>query len=597
VVPGPDLPQILEALGRPRRCRLHLRGLVHITDPWINSEASLLVRAGSGIRQPADAVRARIASYALAVHRRFVKQTWPAASIMELPAYRDVLQAVCQGQVDAGFFAEQTALTGLLEQQSCAHAPLRLLSVPSMNDRLGVASTFEAADAADAIRDGIGELAQEGRLAPILNEWAYFAPKNIRHIEDLIHAARRERWLRFAVAALCLVLVALLWWARRLRLARYAADRANAGKSTFIASVSHEVRTPLSGIIGLSRILEETPLTPSQRELSSAILQSSESLLDIVDDILDLSRIEAGKLTIEQVDFSLRAILDDGLRALRIRAAENDLALNLHIPANVPARLRGDPARLRQILPNLVGNAIKFTRRGSIDVRVGLAAAGQNSVSLGFEVADTGIGIEPATLARLFTPFSQADSSTSRRSGGFGFGLAISRQLAEAMGGSISATSTPGQGSQFRFVLPFGLPSLSTPLLPNPDSADFAVPRPLRILVAEDNSVNQRVAEAMLRKLGHAVSVVPTGASALDAWRSSAFDLILMDCQMPEMDGYQATREIRRLESWSRRTPIVAMTAHAMRGDRDRCLEAGMDDYLSKPVRPEDLRSVLARWS
>jgi len=384
--------------------------------------------------------------------------------------------------------------------------------------------------------------------------------------------------------------------AEELRLAKEAAERADLAKTEFLANMSHEIRTPLAGVIGLADLLLKSGLEGRQRDYASLVQSAGESLLRLIDDILDFSKIEAGKLVLEQTPFELRALMREICDLLRFRAQEKGISLGLTVADAVPDWVNGDPARLRQVLLNLIGNAVKFTAEGRVDLEV--IHEDVSGVDLAvFRVRDTGIGISPEERDRIFWPFSQADSSTSRRFGGTGLGLAISRRIVEQMGGEIGFESTPGEGSVFWFRLPLaatappadpGLHVIAQPPQPG---------RRRRILVAEDHPINQLVAVRQLEAFGYEVTAVSNGREALAVLEESTYDLILMDCQMPEMDGYETARRLRsRTAGGLPRLPIVALTAHALKEDLDRCLEAGMDDYITKPFHPDTLRRTVERW-
>ncbi|MCU7251516.1 ATP-binding protein [Pseudomonas koreensis] len=378
---------------------------------------------------------------------------------------------------------------------------------------------------------------------------------------------------------------------------REEAEKANNAKSDFLAMMSHELRTPMNGVLGMLQLLETTEMTEEQIEYAALASESTEHLLKVINDILDFSRIERSELELEHIAFNLADLIGACAQSFQHSAVQRGLSLQLRIPDDMRGlQVQGDPTRIRQILVNLLGNALKFTEQGRVSIEAQWQSLDHELLWFTCSVRDSGIGIPPESLELMFNAFQQADSSISRRYGGTGLGLPIARTLAERMGGTLRAQSEEGRGSVFTLEIPLALYKQALPALTAPRAVNGTGHGEGRnVLLVEDNPVNQTVIESMLRSLGFAVSVATDGAQAVRSAGDGSFEAILMDCRLPVIDGYEATRQIRRLPGCSQ-VPIIALTANALQGDRENCLSAGMNDYLAKPFKRNDLQQILQRW-
>ncbi len=589
---------------RPER-----HAFAYISDPWMVSDYYLITH-GEISRVPGREYSGLIGMVGLPLHRNLIRQAWPEARPLATKDLTVLVTTFCSSAVPVTFLSSHQAedfIRGI--RVECPATRFRAYPVDGLSLRLGVGATPEASAVADRLRAEITKMGEDGELGAILTKYAYIGLGETRAILEIVAMERQSRALILALSGLGVALLLLVWLAWHLRRARRAAECANAAKSEFLANMSHEIRTPLGGMLGMMELTLDTPLSAAQRDLLETAHFSARTLLSILNDVLDFSRIEARRLDLDLVDFDMGELVADAVRLMAPTAQNKGLRLESDVADSVPRFIHADPVRVRQVLLNLVGNAVKFTDRGKIEVKVtrvgvGPAAgsaepettpAGRHPITLIVQVRDSGIGIPADKQEQIFEAFRQVDGSMVRKFGGSGLGLAISRQLVGMMGGKIWVESTPGQGSTFSFSIE-GLSAAEVARVRAPIPEPAGAIRPLRILVAEDNPVNQKLIQSLLSKEGHEVTLVASGRQAVTAVGDGApFDVVLMDIQMPEMNGFEAAAAIRGLgRPFVRDLPIIALTAHAQEGYGDRCIEAGMNCYLSKPIDRSKLRGVLA---
>lgn len=577
------------------------------TEPWLENSYGLLTRAGvePPLKTAEDVRGRRVAILGSGVFTHLTEKFLPQGKWIRYPGRRETVEAMCRGEADAAVVEVRFLETIMMERPpGCEHASLRLIMIPGASTQLRIMSTAEARQTAGQLRSAITKMAQENYLTGAVERWSALASQDIRSAYQLEQAVTKRRQFQDALLVVVLLLLGLGRLYRRAHVdrlraaeAQAAAERANTAKSEFLANMSHELRTPLNAIVGLTQLVIEAEMNAGKRKDLEAVKSSAGTLLQIINEVLDLARIEAGRMRLEEAVFDLRGLGEEVIALFRPQARTRGIGLRLEYPRGLGRYFVGDGLRVRQVLTNLVGNSMKFTERGEVAVEVERGGKRDGRRGVRITVRDTGIGIESAMQQRVFEKFEQGHASANRTYGGTGLGLAICHELVQLMGGRITVESTPGAGSAFSVEL--WLSRRRPGREARVEAPAKAPERPARILLAEDNALNRTVVLRSLDKLHYHVDVAANGEDAVALWRANPYDLILMDIQMPGLDGYEATMRIRSEESagGGRRTPIVAVTANALEAERRRCLAAGMDDYLAKPLDIQRLRDKVRSFT
>jgi len=574
---------------------------IHITRPIYKNSLGMLTLAQSPIRVPSDTVGKRIAFYNREPGISLVKQLFPGAVLVPMPGNVQTIKSIFQGEADAAFLWSTKANSLSFKQAIDEHPDMPFKCFFFENSKItcgigGSLTTPRAAKAADLLREEVRKMATNGEVQEIYFKY-YLDPENeissYFYVSDL---ERRNLLLTISIAVVCIGMILLIIMAIQLRISRQAAFAASESKSAFLANMSHEIRTPLNGVITMTELALSTDLTPDQRYLIHTAHESADTLLTIVNDILDVSRIEARKLVIVNQRLCLHELIESCVKFFELNAHQKEIDLNIRYSDDCPVYILGDAIRLRQILFNLIGNAIKYTLEGSITAYSYVEHRTDAKPLLVIEIVDTGIGIPKDKQEIIFEVFAQVDTSNTRKYGGSGLGLTICRNLVSLMHGTIGVDSELGKGSTFRVKLPLQVAAdpapMHDPFVPemDQDGSPTAQHPTLHILLVDDNPINLKIAATVLKRHQHTSELVQSGLEAIEKVKTRSFDLILMDLQMPYMDGYETTRAIRKWEKETGNyTPIVALTACVLNNEEVHCIKAGMDGYLSKPLKVKTL--------